>query len=177
MDLNPDGTNARFDFTLQAWRPTLTGNLSKGECYDLINEDSRREIDVSSQQRVARVASLPQDQLQFQPGDVLGFYVESKGEGDDPGGDANNGVVILDGNELVWFARIEKTAARPSRSVSCPYPVGKNGVLNSSTRAAPVISINITALPCPSSASSLASIDLLPTSAIITSVKQHSMYH
>ena len=90
---------------------------------------------------------------------MLGFYVESHGSGDGPDGDGDgdNGVVLLSSanytSELVWFASIDVTAVQPSRSGSCPYPVGTNGVLNSSTHAAPVISISMMTTPCRSSES------------------------
>ena len=41
-------------------------------------------------EHVVRVTPLPQDQLQFQPGDVLGFYVESHGLSNE-----DNGMVLL----------------------------------------------------------------------------------
>ena len=112
----------------------------------------------------------PEYQLQFQPGDVLGFYVESHGDEDNSNYD--NGVVVLNTNdhfsELVWFASVDITAVQPSQSGSCPYPVGTNGVLNSSTHAAPVISISMTTYAC-SPSSSTATITYLvhptPTSS------------
>ena len=77
----------------------------------------------------------------FRPGDVLGVYVEEAREDDD-------GVVILtsfDGttftSELVWYASIAPTMAT-SQNGDCPYSVGSDGVLNTLTQAAPVISIS-----------------------------------
>ena len=100
-------------------------------------------------EHVVRVTPLPQDQLQFQPGDVLGFYVESHGLSNE-----DNGVVLLNNgshsSELVWFASID-IVAQPPQSGSCPYPVGINGVLRSSTHAAPVISISMTVYSCSTS--------------------------
>ena len=78
---------------------------------------------------------------------VLGFFVESHGTSTDDG----NGVVFLDSgshaSELVWHARIDE-ADRTSQSGSCPYPVGTNGVLQTSKHVAPVISLSITAYSC-----------------------------
>ena len=105
--------------------------------------------DVEPESRhLARVTpSAIQDQFQFQSGDVLGFYVESHGSGSNH----DNGVALLvDANhtsELMWFASIDVTA-QTSQSGSCPYPVGITGVLDSLTRAAPVISIAMTTYSC-----------------------------
>ena len=154
MDLNPDGLGAKFDFILQVWRPSPTVNVSG--CYSLVNDYMSREITVTDSpisERVARITPSPQHQLHFQPGDVLGFYVESHGQGDLPGGDDDNGVVLLNNvymgytSESVYFASIDATA-QTSQSGSCPYSVGTNGVLNSLTHGAPVISIATTTYSC-----------------------------
>ena len=155
MDLNPDGYGVTFDFIFQVWRPSPAVKVSG--CYSLVNDFMSKKIALSTDsplsERVARITPLPQQQLQFQLGDVLGFYVESHGQGDVAGGDHDNGVVLLNNDtdyrsESVWFASIDVTA-QPSQSGSCPYPVGTSGVLNSLTRAAPVISISMTTYSCP----------------------------
>ena len=142
VDLSPAEANVTFDFELQVWRPSPTANETSG-CYSLIDNFIVRSTSLPTQpesENVARVTPSPQDQLQFQPGDILGFYVESQGT------DSNNdnGVVLLDSanytRELVWYASI---TSRSSQSDSCPYPIGTGGVLSLSTRAAPVISISI----------------------------------
>ena len=158
MDLNPDRDEASktFNFILQIWRPSPTVNP---DCYSLVDDHSVTSTNIGSNGRVARVTSVPQGQLLFQPGDVLGFYVESHGNrrNDD------NGVVLLNTgshtSELVWFASIDITAAQTSQSDSCPYPVGISGTLDSSTHAAPVISVSVMTTSCPlPSYSSLSSI-------------------
>ena len=158
MDLNPYHS-PRFNFDFQVWRPSPTVNETG--CYGLVGNYTNISIsipDISVSNHVARVTPLPQDQLQFQPGDVLGFYVESHGEGTHH----DNGVVLLNNgshtSELVWFASIDITS-QTSQSGSCPYPVGTTGVLNSSTHAAPVISVSVMTASCPlTSSSSLSSI-------------------
>ena len=154
MDLNPDrdGTNQTFNFILQVWRPSPT---MRNNCYSLVNDHRIASTTISVDLRVARVTTLPQEQLQFQPGDVLGFYVESHGSGSQPHGDDDNGVVLLNNgshtSEFVWHGSI---TSRTSRSGSCPYPVGMDGVLTSATHAAPVISISAMVTTCLSSYSS-----------------------
>ena len=150
MDLNPDTTNATFNFILQVWRPSPTVNVTG--CYNLVDDFLSALISVALQpvsKRVARVTPSLKDQLQFQPGDVLGFYVESHGSPHNS--DYDNGVVLLNNgshtSELVWFASADVTA-QTSQSGSCPYPVGITGILNSSAHAAPVISVSVITTPC-----------------------------
>ena len=154
VDLNPLSYSRNvitFDFDFQVWRPSPT--INETGCYSLVDNLKVMSISIPSQlapsEHVARVTPLPQYQLHFQPGDVLGFYVESHGEGSHPGGDDNNGVVLLNSadytSELVWYGH----ASARRWSGSCPYPVGTSGVLSLSTHAAPVISIKITTTSCP----------------------------
>ena len=90
---------------------------------------------------------LPQNRIQFQPGDVLGFYVESTRVSNA----ASRGVVILNDRtvqgdrgfqtEEVWYANIAHH--HPSNyHHAYPYAVGPHGVLNTFTNAAPVISVS-----------------------------------
>ncbi len=146
--MNPADSDADFDIDFQVWRPSPTVNETG--CYSLVGNYIVRSLVINGTpeaNHVARVTPSPQYQLQFQPGDVLGFYVESHGTSSD----FDNGVVMLNNgshtNELVYFASIDITSQSP-QSGSCPYPVGSNGVLNSTTRAAPVISISTTMYDC-----------------------------
>ena len=89
---------------------------------------------------------LSQNRIQFQPGDVLGFYVESTRRRNA----RSRGVVTLNDYEVpgdrgfeteeVWYANIRNIAAANSE---CPYAVGSNKVLRTSTNAAPVISVSM----------------------------------
>ena len=146
VDLNPDTKRGTFDFIFQVWRPSPSVNITG--CYSLVDNFLSSSITITEIESVARVFPSPQDQLQFEPGDVLGFYVEAHGGSSD----ADNGVVLLSNgshtSELVWFASVDITTVQPSQSGSCPYPVGINGVLSSSTHAAPVISVSVMTTPC-----------------------------
>ena len=148
VDLSPAEENVTFDFDFQVWRPSP--RVNETGCYSLVNSFIVESISISTEpvtDHVARVTPSPQDQLQFQPGDVLGFYVESNGTTTN----IDNGVVLLNNgshnNEVVWFGSVD-TTTQPAQSGSCPYPVGTTGLLNSLTRAAPVISIRIATYSC-----------------------------
>ena len=142
VDLQPGGDMHQMNYTLdlQVWRPLPTVDDSTGTgCYSLVGNNRFTSISLSG--GVAVVTPSPQDYIKFQPGDVLGFYVEEDRR-DKPGG-----VVILTTrsftSELVWHASIAPTMAT-SQNGDCPYSVGSTGgVLNTLTQAAPVISISI----------------------------------
>ena len=145
VDVRADGGNHQLDegtpytLDLQVWRPSPTVDDSTGTgCYSLVGNNRFTSISLSG--RVAESLS-PSRYIQFRPGDVLGVYVKVvRGSGD--------GVVILTSysgttsftSELVWYASIAPSMAT-SQSGDCPYLVGSNGVLNTLTRGAPVISI------------------------------------
>ena len=128
----------RYTVDFQVWRPSPTVDDSTGTgCYSLVGNNRFTSIPLSG--GVAQVIPSPQDYIQFRPGDVLGFYVEEANR-------ATDGVVVLTtpsgfSSELVWYASIAPTMAT-SQNGDCPYSVGSNGVLDTLTRAAPIISID-----------------------------------
>ena len=77
VDLNPDGTFAVFLFILQVWRPLL--NFSG--CYTLVSHTGILTTTTVNRRLAVVSPSQVQHQIQFQSGDVLGFYVESSGDG------------------------------------------------------------------------------------------------
>ena len=134
--------NSSFALDLQIWRPSSTVDDSTGTgCYSLVGNNRFTSITVSG--GVAIVTPSPQDYILFQPGDVLGFYVE-----DAMSISYNTPGVVLRTipsyltSEIVWFASLNHEGTT-SRNGDCPYSVGSNGVLSTLTRAAPVISISI----------------------------------
>ena len=140
VDVRRDGGGQQNEYTLdlQVWRPSPTVNDSTGAGqYSLVGNNKFTSISLSG--GVAIVTPSPQDYIQFQPGDVLGFYVDSESSfslADD------DGVVVLTSpssftSEVVWFASIAPTLATSQTT----YSIGSSGELNTSTRAAPVISI------------------------------------
>ena len=143
VDVSFGGRKDQNEYTLdlQVWRPSPTVDDSTGSgCYSLVGNN--RFTSISLKNQVVRVTPSPQDYIQFRQGDVLGFYVEEARRST-----SDAGVVILTSHssftsELVWYASIAPTMAT-SQNGNCPYSVGSNGVLDTSTHAAPVISIDI----------------------------------
>ena len=134
MDVRPGGGRDQGEYTLnlQVWRPSPTVDQTGSGDYSLVGNNRFSAISLSGD--VAEVTPSPQDYIQFQPGDVLGFYVEEARDGN------NKGVAVLTTdsytNELVWYA------SATSQAVGCPISVGSSGDLNTMLRGAPVISIS-----------------------------------
>ena len=113
------------------------------EHYSLVGNN--RFISISLSAGLARATPSPQDRIRFQPGDVLGFYMESDEHGDP-------GIVLkndpMSGNrEVVWHASMHPDEAALLRK-GCPYTWLLDGGGNhelpvSFTPAAPIISIDI----------------------------------
>lgn len=135
-------TDTRYTIDFQVWRPAPTVNRSTGVgCYSLVGNN--RVTSLNLRGSVAVVTPSPQDYIQFSPGDIVGFYVEEADEGERS---YSNGVILRTepsrlASEMVWYASIVPSSAT-SHTGQCPYSVGRDGVLNRSTHAAPVISIS-----------------------------------
>ena len=133
----------RYILDFQVWRPSPTVDSTGTGCYSLVGNNRFTSISLSS--GLAIVTPSSQDYIQFQHGDVLGIYVDEHRKAEDG---KNDGVVVLTSpssftSELVWYASIAPTMTT-SQNGGCPlgYSVGSNGILDTSTRAAPVISIS-----------------------------------
>ena len=124
----------QYTLNLQVWRPSPTVDDSTGTgCYSLVGNNRFQFSNNDLRDGAFRISPSPQDYIQFQPGDVLGFYVENANDGE-------NGVVALTTDsytrESVWYA-----SATSQNVAGCPISVGSGGDLNTMLRGAPVISI------------------------------------
>ena len=142
VDVAPAGNNHDrvYNLDLQVWRPSPTVRTTG--CYSLVGNNRFTSVSLANQ--VAIVTPLPprQEQIEFQPGDVLGFNLENT-DGND------GGVVILidtpdqDGGyetEEVWYADFRSPVFGNGE---CQLVVGSqpDRVLNTIISAAPVISV------------------------------------
>ena len=87
--------------------------------------------------RLIRETPSVEEQISFQPGDVVGFLLTTNHNNPQDRG------VVLDttySSEIVWYGSTDGVHTRPD----CPFPVGSetNRFLRSSTNAAPVISVS-----------------------------------
>ena len=145
VDVHPAGKkhDRVYNLDLQVWRPSPTVQTSG--CYSLVGNN--RFTSVSLAHQVAVVTPLPQQQIEFQPGDVLGFMLENT--------DGNDGGVVLlvdspkqEGGyetEEVWLADFSNPVFNNG---PCHLAVGSEPgrQLNTVTSAAPVISVSYSKL-------------------------------
>ena len=137
---NSDDNQSTYFLDLQVWRPSPT--VQESGCYSKIGSNSFMSISLDNRTAV-NIIPPPQERIQFQHGDVLGFYVESSGR-------ETNGVALLEDfnttgdkgyeTEEVWYANTERFIIS---NPNCLLAVGSRGLLNTFTRAAPVISVSI----------------------------------
>ena len=140
MDVAPAGGNhdRLYNLDLQVWRPSPT--VQTTGCYSLVRNNRFTSVPLANQ--VAVVTPLPQEQIEFQPGDVLGFNLENT-DGDDGGV-----VILMDSSEQgdsgyeteeVWHADISTLIFD---NEECQLVVGSQPGrdLNTMISAAPVVS-------------------------------------
>ena len=143
MDVETGGgiDDREYTLNLQVWRPSPTVGQTGSGVYSLVGNNRFTSISLDGRVAVPLLPS-PSDYIQFQPGDVLGFYVEEARE------DNNRGVAVLTTDshtsELVWYA-----SATSQTVAGCPISVGSAGDLNTVLRGAPVISITSETSDCP----------------------------
>ena len=135
---NSDDEKFRYFLDLQVWRPLM--NVQESGCYSRIGSNTFTSTQDS---RLAIVTPPPQERVQIQPGDVLGFYVENSGRD-------TKGVTLLEDfnttgdrgyqTEEVWYTDLQQLVIA---NRNCPFPVGSTGQLSMFARAAPVISVSI----------------------------------
>ena len=128
--------------SLQVWRPSLT--VYETGCYTLVGSNNFTSVSVKSQ--VTVVTPLPHERIQFQPGDVLGFYIENAKVGL-MDRSVDGGVMMLcDVNERgdrgyeteeVWYA-----TNLVFSNANCLAAVGPGKLLDSYTNVAPIISVS-----------------------------------
>ena len=136
-----------YTLDFQVWRPAP--NVSSNGCYSLVGNNRFTSVPLSGAlaESLSPIMGVPTQRIQVQPGDVLGFYVESARETD---ADRRGVVLLRDGSvqgeyetEEVWYADVSNAIIADPM---CVYPVGPGRVLSSSTNAAPVISVGFSKL-------------------------------
>ena len=138
-----------YTLDFQVWRPAL--NVSSTGCYSLVGNNRFTQVPLSGSLAESLSPTSPEQRIQVQPGDVLGFYVESARVID---ADQRRVVLLRDRSvegdgeyktEVVWYADVNSLEFG---NRTCPYPVGPGRALSSSTNAAPVISVGFSKSAC-----------------------------
>ena len=122
---------------LQVWRPVPPINDSTGAgCYILVGSQGISSIPDDDGQ-LTLGPSRPSNNIPFQPGDVLGFYVNiPRRSGDDESEVEYDGISIqrAPGNKIAWYAE--------RQTMETVYLIGDGGDLGYFSSVIPAISIS-----------------------------------
>ena len=138
--VEPKGRKHRtgaYDITFQVWRPSPT--VIVDGCYSLVGENRFTSIRLGGGGLVSETPETS-SVIAVQPGDVMGYYTLSR---NDPQNRKTEGIRMVNRfSDSVWY---HTGSIDIDRAPNCPYPVGtqSNGVLMSSTNAAPVLSVSL----------------------------------
>ena len=116
-----------YSIAFQVWRPTL----SDGDRYVKVGENMFNSVTLSEDSLI-NVTPAANVRLHFQPGDVVGYYLENS-EGSDGG-------LQLDSDftqDIVWYA-----VGNTDLQSECVLKVGNTGDLSVSTTLGPIISLS-----------------------------------
>ena len=134
-----------YTISFQVWRPNSPSTVDTDGCYTMQGTNHFSPISLGDPDTADRgiVTGIPleSERIEVQPGDVVGFYLESSrstGDGIQFARDRDNTSPNTD--ETVWFATVSVT---PRPEAACMYPVGISGLLSSSTNLAPLITVTV----------------------------------
>ena len=131
--MQPGGGNHEdgvYNIKFQIWRPT------SGDSYVKIGENSfsRVQLIQGSGGEINEEVQSSSEQLHFQPGDVIGYYLDQNSRG-------NNGGIQFyedfDGQEL-WY-----TTGNSDLQNECRLDISSGGDLSLSTTLGPIISVSL----------------------------------
>ncbi len=132
-----------YTISFQVWRPSSLSTVDTDGCYNLTGFNNFSPIPLAHpdtpERGIVTGVPLESERIEFQPGDVVGFYLEGSRTSLDSiqfAGDEDNLSPYTE--ETVWFAT---GSLIPRPEATCMYPVGTSGLLNSSTNLAPLISV------------------------------------
>ena len=122
--------NGVYNIKFQIWRPT------GGNSYVKIGENSfpRVQLIQVSGGEINEQVQSSSEQLHFQPGDVLGYYLDQNSR------DPNGGLQFdeLFTQEELWY-----TTGNSDLQNECRLDIGSGGDLSSSTNLGPIISVSL----------------------------------
>ena len=128
-----------YTISFQVWRPNSPSPVDTDGCYNLTGFNHFSPIPLADPNTADRgiVTGVPleSERIEVQPGDVVGFYLESSYDHD--------GIQFSPDSayrsEAVWYA----TGSYSEGPTYCRFPVGLRGVLSSSTNRAPLITTTV----------------------------------
>ncbi len=135
-----------YTISFQVWRPNSPSPVDTDGCYTMQGNNYFSPIsladDGSDDRGIVTGIPLESERIEVQPGDVVGFYLESSRENDD-----DDGIQFARGqdneseydSESVWYATGDVT----SGGQTCLFPVGTGRTLSSFTSLAPLITATV----------------------------------
>ena len=138
--LDTENEDGYYTTSFQVWRPSPTAQ--ENGCYSMVGENKFNSISVDDDAAEVHATPEPSNIITVQPDDVVGYYVEFKGDIDENSG------VLLDtrfSTDVVWYHTGTDTDPIIFGRPQCPFPVGtgSDGSLKSSTNAAPLLSVSV----------------------------------
>ena len=121
--------NGVFSIAFQVWRPTPFD----GHRYVKVGENHFESVILDPKSLISETPA-PNEQLYFQPGDVVGYYLDQDVDS------GTNGGLQLDetfSQETLWYATGNATL-----QTECVLQVGSTGDLSMSTNLGPIISVS-----------------------------------
>ncbi len=127
-----------YTISFQVWRPNSPSPVDTDGCYTMQGTNHFSPIPLAD--RIVTGVPLESERIEVQPGDVVGFYLESSRENDDGiqfAGEQDDESEY--DSESVWYA----TGTVTGSGLTCPLPVGPGRTLSSSTNLAPLITATV----------------------------------
>ncbi len=127
-----------YTISFQVWRPNSPSPVDTDGCYTMQGTNYFPSIplaDPNTDDRgIVTGVPLESERIEVQPGDVVGFYLESRENG-------NDGIQFAEDrrDESVWYA----TGVITDSDLTCPLPVGPGRTLSSFTNLAPLITATL----------------------------------
>ena len=135
-------TDQSYTIFFQVWRPNSPSPMDTDGCYTMQGTNYFSPISLGDRgtddRGIVTGVPLESERIEVQPGDVVGFYLESSIRIDDGIQFARDANLYTD--ETVWFATGSLT---PRPEATCMYPVGTSGLLSSYTNLAPLITATV----------------------------------
>ena len=119
-----------YSITFQVWRPIPFDR----DRYIKVGENHFGSV-ILATNSIINETPAPNELLHFQPGDVLGYYLEQNG----PSGSTDGGLQLETSfsRETLWYATGNATL-----QTECVVQVGSTGDLSMSTNLGPIISVS-----------------------------------
>ncbi|XP_064406345.1 uncharacterized protein LOC135351301 isoform X2 [Halichondria panicea] len=137
-----------YTISFQVWRPNSPSPVDTDGCYTMQGTNHFPSIpladDRSADRGIVTGIPLESERIEVQPGDVVGFYLESSHMRDSN----HDGIQFAPDStyksEAVWYV----TGSYNKGPTDCPFPVGPKRVLSSSTNRAPLITATVSTTNC-----------------------------